>query len=114
MKIHCAHNALANPATLKPNPTDPNQSRAHQIQLLASIIQDQGWRGPITVSKRSGLIVPSSPPIWRKPVAPPDYAFDGQTRKGRKMGKSKAEFFRAEQAALEPFQPGLCDDLVDG
>ena len=57
MKIHCAHNALVDPATLKPNPANPNRHSAHQIQLLASIIQDQGWRGPITVSKRSGLIV---------------------------------------------------------
>ena len=44
----------------------------------------------------------------------PDYAFDCHTQKGRKMGKSKAEFFRDEQAALEPFQPGLFDDLIDG
>ncbi len=57
MKIHCAHNALVDPATLKPNPKNPNRHSAHQIQLLASIIQEQGWRGPITVSKRSGLIV---------------------------------------------------------
>jgi hypothetical protein len=57
VKIHCAHNALVDPATLKPNPANPNRHSAHQIQLLASIIQEQGWRGPITVSKRSGLIV---------------------------------------------------------
>ena len=57
VKIHCAHNALVDPATLKPNPKNPNRHSAHQIQLLASIIQEQGWRGPITVSKRSGLIV---------------------------------------------------------
>ena len=44
----------------------------------------------------------------------PHYAFDCHTQKGRKMGKSKAEFFRDEQAALEPFQPGLFDDLIDG
>ena len=43
----------------------------------------------------------------------PDYAFDCHTQKGRKMGKSKAEFFRDEQAALEPFQPGLFDDLIE-
>ena len=27
-------------------------------------------------------------------------------------GKTKAEFFRDEQAALEPWQPGLFDDLA--
>ena len=48
---------MADPNELKPNPANPNRHSAHQIQLLASIIQDQGWRNPITVSKRSGLVV---------------------------------------------------------
>ena len=44
----------------------------------------------------------------------PDYAFDCHTGKGKKMGRTKADFFKAEQAALEPFQPGLFDHLIDG
>lgn len=55
--VHCAHTALVDPNSLKPNPVNPNRHSAHQIQLLASIIQEQGWRNPVTVSKRSGLIV---------------------------------------------------------
>lgn len=55
--VHCAHTRLADPAALQPNPVNPNRHSAHQIQLLASIIQEQGWRNPVTVSKRSGLIV---------------------------------------------------------
>ena len=55
--VHCAHTALLDPNSLKPNPANPNRHSAHQIQLLASIIQEQGWRNPITVSKRSGLVV---------------------------------------------------------
>lgn len=55
--VHCAHTRLVDPASLKPNPVNPNRHSAHQIQLLASIIQEQGWRNPVTVSKRSGLIV---------------------------------------------------------
>ena len=57
MRVLCAHTSLADPATLKPNPANPNRHSAHQIQLLAAIIQEQGWRAPITLSKRSGLIV---------------------------------------------------------
>ena len=57
MRVLCAHTSLADPASLKPNPSNPNRHSAHQIQLLAAIIQEQGWRAPITVSKRSGLIV---------------------------------------------------------
>ena len=42
----------------------------------------------------------------------PAYAYDCHTREGRKRGKTKKDFFTAEQAALKPFQPGLFDDLV--
>ena len=42
---------------LKANPLNPNIHSDDQILLLARIIQHQGWRNPITVSKRSGLIV---------------------------------------------------------
>jgi hypothetical protein len=55
--VYCAHTSLVDPATLKPNPLNPNRHSAHQIQLLASIIQEQGWRNPVTVSNRSSLIV---------------------------------------------------------
>ncbi len=41
----------------------------------------------------------------------PAYAYDCHTREGRRRGKTKKDFFKAEQAALEPFQPGLFDDL---
>jgi hypothetical protein len=57
MEVHCAHTRLIPPAELKPNPANPNRHSAHQIQLLAAIIEQQGWRAPITVSKRSGLVV---------------------------------------------------------
>jgi hypothetical protein len=46
-------------------------------------------------------------------VAIPDYAYDCHTRGGKKRGKTKADFFKAEQAALEPFQPGLFDHLIE-
>lgn len=42
----------------------------------------------------------------------PDYAFDCHTIKGRNAGKTKADFFRDEQAALHPLQPGLFDHLA--
>lgn len=40
-----------------PNPKNPNKHPNKQIDLLAKIIAAQGWRAPITVSKRSGFIV---------------------------------------------------------
>jgi len=47
-----------------------------------------------------------------KYVPIPDYAYDCHTLKGKKMGKTKADFFREEQKALNPFIPGLFDDLL--
>lgn len=43
----------------------------------------------------------------------PDYAYDCHTPQGRAMGKTKAEFFKAGQEALNPFIPGLFDNLID-
>ncbi|MDF2876540.1 MAG: hypothetical protein K0R22_3223 [Sporomusa sp.] len=55
--VHCAHNELADITTLIPNPRNPNQHSQKQIELLAKIIKNQGWRAPITVSTRSGFVV---------------------------------------------------------
>lgn len=46
-------------------------------------------------------------------IAIPDYAYDCHTPQGRKLGKTKADFFKAEQEALSPFIPGLFDNLID-
>jgi hypothetical protein len=41
---------------LKPHPKNPNTHSAAQIAALAAVIEGNGWRAPITVSNRSGLI----------------------------------------------------------
>lgn len=46
------------------------------------------------------------------PLPIPQYTFDVHTRKGKKMGRTKAEFFREEYEALKPRVPGLFDNLV--
>lgn len=55
--VHCSFTELADIVTLVPNPRNPNQHPEKQIQLLAKIIKNQGWRAPITVSNRSGFVV---------------------------------------------------------
>ena len=55
--IHCAFDEVADVASLVPNPRNPNRHPDAQIDLLARIIAQQGWRAPITVSNRSGFIV---------------------------------------------------------
>lgn len=46
------------------------------------------------------------------PIPIPSYTYDVHTRKGKKSGKTKAEFFREEFEALNNRIPGLFDDLV--
>ena len=55
--IHCAHTEVWPLDRLKANPRNPNKHPAGQIALLAKIISTGGWRAPIVVSKRSGLVV---------------------------------------------------------
>ena len=55
--VFCAHDAIVPIKDLQPNPKNPNQHPPEQIKLLASVIRATGWRGPITVSTRSGYIV---------------------------------------------------------
>jgi DNA modification methylase len=55
--IYCAYDELADITRLVSNPRNPNQHPQKQIELLAKIIKNQGWRAPITVSNRSGFVV---------------------------------------------------------
>ncbi|MCM1454351.1 MAG: hypothetical protein NC193_07455 [bacterium] len=50
--------------------------------------------------------------VRQYPIPIPPYTFDVHTRKGKKYGRTKEEFFREEYEALRPRVPGLFDDLV--
>jgi len=56
MIIHCPHDALVKVKDLKPHPKNHNIHPKEQIERLAKILDYQGWRYPIKVSKRSGFI----------------------------------------------------------
>ena len=55
--VFCAHDAIVKTSEMRPNPKNPNEHPDDQIRLLGEVIRSSGWRGPITVSTRSGLIV---------------------------------------------------------
>lgn len=54
--VFCAYDEIAAIRDIRPNPGNPNSHNKKQVRLLGDIIQATGWRAPITVSKRSGLI----------------------------------------------------------
>ena len=57
VKVHCSYDEMVDITQIIPNPRNPNTHSDRQVELLAKIIEYQGWRVPITVSKRSGFIV---------------------------------------------------------
>ena len=55
--VYCSHDEIVDIMKVIPNPKNPNSHPERQIEILAQIILAQGWRKPITVSKRSGFVV---------------------------------------------------------
>lgn len=56
-KICCSYSELRDPKKLIPNPENPNTHPEEQINILMKVFKERGWRLPITVSDRSGMIV---------------------------------------------------------
>lgn len=57
MITHCKFDELVPISGLKPHPKNRNRHPDNQIQVLAKILKERGWRHPVIVSKLSGLIV---------------------------------------------------------
>lgn len=55
--VYCAYDEIVPIGELRPNPKNPNKHPQDQLEKLGKIIRGNGWRNPITVSTRSGLIV---------------------------------------------------------
>lgn len=56
-RIHCQYTELRAVDSLRENPKNPNKHSPEQIERIAAVIRRAGWRSPIIVSARSGLIV---------------------------------------------------------
>jgi hypothetical protein len=57
VQIRCVYTDLVAPNELKPHPKNRNKHPADQIDRLAKMIEYQGVRAPIIVSRRSGYMV---------------------------------------------------------
>lgn len=56
MKVHCLFDKMVSTSELKEHPDNSNDHSKEQIERLAKILEYQGWRYPIKVSKLSGFI----------------------------------------------------------
>jgi replication-associated recombination protein RarA len=77
--------------------------KSRDADHLTNFVYDRGMIDPQTLIDALANADP-------EPI--PEYAYDVHTAEGRRQGKTRADFFRDEQAALHPKQPGLFDDLV--
>jgi len=57
IKVNCAHDNMVDVGMLVPHPENYNRHPDKQIELFQVILQEHGWRVPITVSNLSGYIV---------------------------------------------------------
>jgi len=82
IEVCCSYSRMADTASLKPHPKNPNRHPREQVALIAKLIETHGWRAPITISKQSGLIIRGRGRFdaavmreWKKvPVDEQDYA----------------------------------------
>lgn len=55
--VNCRFHELVPVSKLVENPRNPNRHPLAQIEALAKLIETNGWRSPVVVSRRSGFIV---------------------------------------------------------
>jgi DNA modification methylase len=86
MEVRCTYDKLVPIAELKAHPKNRNKHPKSQLERLAEILEYQGWRYPVKVSKRSGHVTSGHGRIeaarlngWTDvPVNFQDYADDTQ------------------------------------
>ncbi len=120
-EIHCAHDSEVALADLKPHPKNPNTHPESQIELLAKIIKEQGWRNPIVVSRRSGFITKghgrlAAAKLAGLEVAPvdyQDYASEKEELADMIADNRIAELAEADRSMLRELAEQLDDGAFD-
>jgi hypothetical protein len=56
-RFFCAYDEMVAIDDLEPHPDNPNEHPKRQVEVIANLIREVGWRAPITVSRLSGYIV---------------------------------------------------------
>ena len=118
-QVFCSHTEMRDPASLVEHPRNYNTHPAEQIRLLAKIIRHQGWRNPITVSKRSGYVVKGYGRLAAAlqlgcsevPVDVQEYKDEASEYADMIADNRIAELAEADQDALKGL---LTDDVFEG
>lgn len=119
MIVRCAHDKLVSVKELKAHPKNRNQHPDDQIDRLAKILVYQGWRYPVKVSNRSGLITSGHGRLlaakangWDKvPVNYQDYDSDEQEYADVQADNAIASWAELDLAGINADLPDLGPDL---
>jgi len=55
--VKCSFIRMEDTVSIKPNPRNPKSHPPGQLRLYRKILEHQGWRRPLVVSEKSGLLV---------------------------------------------------------
>lgn len=119
--VFCAHDAMVPIGELRENPRNPNQHPDSQIGLLARVIEENGWRAPITVSTRSGYVVRGHGRLMAAreaglsecPVDYQDYESDEQELQDMLADNRIAELSEIDEAMLDRMLAELAEAGAD-
>lgn len=133
-KVFCTYDEMVPVEDIRPNPRNPNRHPEEQVRMLAKIITENGWRAPITVSTRSGMVVRGHGRLMAAifaglaecPVDYQDYDSDEQEMQDMLADNRIAELAEIDQGMLDSMLgelsqvgadielAGFLDDLDDG
>lgn len=119
MKIHCSSDKVVPISQLKLNPKNRNVHPKEQIQRLAEILKYQGWRYPVKISKRSGIVTSGHGRIeaallngWDEvPVDFQDYESDEQEYADTVSDNAIASWAELDLSGIQTDVKGLSTDF---
>lgn len=119
MKLHCLYDELASTKKLKAHPKNRNKHSNEQIARLAQILDYQGWRYAIKISKRSGFITSGHGRLlaaqlkgWDQvPVVYQDYESEEQEYADVQADNAIASWAELDLAAIHLDIPDLGPDF---
>lgn len=119
MKIQCLYDKLVPISELKFHPENANEHPDDQITRLAEILEYQGWRYPVKVSKQSGFITSGHGRVlaaiknkWKEvPVNFQDYESEDQERADVHADNAIAEWAKLDLSKINVQIPAFDPDF---
>lgn len=119
--VYCAKTRMVDVKKLIPNPENPNVHTPEQIRLLVKVIQGNGWRNPIVVSKRCDYITKGHARLqaalaagWKKvPVDYQEYIDEASEYADMVADNKIAELSYLDVSMVNPMLGHLQDRNID-